>query len=300
MSSDRATPAPQRFVGSVVIPAHDEAASIGRCLDALFDDPCAVRLEVVVACNGCTDGTAEVVRSRPYEVKVLELAEASKPAALRAAERVVASLPRLFLDADVALPARAAVAVVKRLAEPGALAARPPVVYDDAGASTWVRSYYRARARTPELMSSLWGAGVFGLSAAGRSRFGEWPDVIGDDLFADGLFERHEIEIVAGPPVVVTAPRGVRDLLAVLRRSYRGQREAEGSAVPPRRSLSTLRGVLATARGPRSAWDAAVLLCLVLVARARASRRPTGTWERDDSSRQPVDPHAAVARGRLR
>lgn len=277
----------RRPVGSVIVPAHNEAASVERCLAALFDDPCSIRLDVIVACNGCTDGTADLVRALSYPLRVLELPQASKAAALRAADLVARAHPRLYLDADVTLHAAAAVDVLERLSAPGALAARPDVVYDTSGACYAVRSYYRARIRTRELMGSLWGAGVYGLSERGRLRFGPFPDVIADDLFVDGLFADDEREIVHCRPVVVRTPRTTRGLLAVLRRSYRGQSEAVGHGpIPPGRSWGTLRGVVrAGLSSPRAAHDAVVLLCLVLVARAQASSSAGKAWERDESSR---------------
>ena len=93
-------PAP---LGSAVIPAHNEAAVILRCLDTLLAGFRPGELDVVVTCNGCTDGTADVVRSSGHQVRVLEIDAASKPAALRAAEEVVTAFPRLYLDADVVL-----------------------------------------------------------------------------------------------------------------------------------------------------------------------------------------------------
>jgi hypothetical protein len=96
------------LVGSVVIPAHNEAAVIRRCLDALLDGFRPGELEVVVACNGCTDGTADIVRSSGHAVRIIEIQVASKPAALRAAEELVTIFPRLYLDADVVLTASSA------------------------------------------------------------------------------------------------------------------------------------------------------------------------------------------------
>ena len=161
-------------LGSVVIPAHDEAAVIGRCLDALFTGFLEGELDVVVVCNGCSDETAALARSSRHPVRVAKLRSASKPAALRWGDAAAREFPRLYLDADVVLPGSAARVVLERLRS-GALAARPPIRYEASGASAPVRSYYRARSQVPAVLGSLWGAGVYGLSATGRSRFGALP-----------------------------------------------------------------------------------------------------------------------------
>jgi cellulose synthase/poly-beta-1,6-N-acetylglucosamine synthase-like glycosyltransferase len=141
------------LLGSVVIPAHNEAAVISRCLDALLTGFQSGELDVVVACNGCTDGTADVVRSSRHPVRVVEVEAASKPTALRAAEEVVTVFPRINLDADVVLTAASALRVFQCLSAGPALAARPPIKYDTERSAPLVRSYYRARAAVPAVMA---------------------------------------------------------------------------------------------------------------------------------------------------
>jgi hypothetical protein len=281
-----------RPLGSVVIPAHDEAAVIGACLSALVEGFEPGELEVVVACNGCRDTTAEVARGIDYPVTVLELDEASKPAALREAESRTNTFPRIYLDADVLLQGSSARAVLERLAGGSVLAARPPIRYD-AARSTWVvRRYYRARARIPAVMGSLWGAGVYGLSESGRVRFGAFPDVTAEDLYVDQVIGSHEIEIVASDAVTVVAPRTARDLLRVLRRTYRGKAElrerAATGAGPQQPSTlgATLRdlGTL-THEGAPAAFDALIYSMFAVLARIATKVAPAGGWERDDSSR---------------
>lgn len=288
--------AKRRTLGSVVVPAHNEAAVIGRCLDALFEDVEADELDVIVVCNGCQDSTAEVARTSGHDVRVIELPEPSKSAALRAGDRAARAFPRLYLDADVVLKGSSARRILQHLGD-GAVAARPPIHYDTDRASGPVRSYYRARSKMPAVLRSLWGAGVYGVSAAGRGRFDAFPDLGADDLWIDGQFEPTEIDIVPCDPVRVAVPRRSRDLLRTLRRTYRGKAETRGGPAAVRRSRGTTVRALGDLsrlclRSPVSGLDAAIYAWFaigarVLFAAAQSGRPPgAGIWERDDTSRR--------------
>ena len=89
-------------LASVVIAAHNEAAVIDRCLDALLADAAPGELDVTVVANGCTDDTAAVAGTRAG-VRVVDLPEPGKVAALNAGDAVAVGFPRLYLDADVVL-----------------------------------------------------------------------------------------------------------------------------------------------------------------------------------------------------
>jgi hypothetical protein len=282
----------QRPLGSIIIPAHNESAVIERCLDALLTGMEPGLFDVIVVCNGCTDGTADLARSGASPARVIELAEASKIAALCAGEAAALSFPRLYLDADVVLPGHSAAAVLHHLLRRDALAARPQLRYDTDGCSRWVKDYYAARVRVPGLLNRLWGAGVFGLSEQGRARFEEWPDLTADDLFVDSLFTDSEIAVVTTDPVIVFAPRTSAALLGILRRVARSKgsgergRDASGRVLPVRQRLSaTVRGLAAVVRSQPST----VRHVLVYTAFAAASRvrwsQPSDGWERDRSSR---------------
>jgi glycosyltransferase involved in cell wall biosynthesis len=283
-------------LGSVVIPAHNEAAVIERCLDNLFSYGDAGDLEVVVVCNGCDDDTAARARSSGHPVQVLELAQPSKSAALRAGEIAVTTLPRLYLDADVVLPGRSARRVLERL-HGAAVAARPPIQFNTSRASRPVRRYYRARSRVPGLMTALWGAGVCGLSADGRGRFGTFPDVVADDLWLDRHFAAAEIEIVVCPPVVVEVPRRTTDLIRILRRTYRGNAEVRrgeaGGLVRCRATTaSTLRDLgRLVLDGRVPAIDAFAFAGFAVMGRLAVAVAPaldaSTRWERDERSRRP-------------
>ena len=278
--ADQVTPQ-SGLTGSVIIPAHDEAGVIARTLHALA--PLAPGgIEVVVAANGCSDDTAEVARSVPG-TRVLDLPEPGKTAALNAADEVARSWPRLYLDADITVTPQSVLDVFAHLdAGGGALAARPPYVWQSSGAGPIVRSYYRARSRMPSMSRALWGAGAYALSQEGHRRVAPFPDVVADDVFVDQAFTEVEKAIVPTAPVVVRTPRSAGALLSVLRRQARGPAELGVDT-----SCSTLRELAGTVSGPLTLLDALVYAGLAVA--ARSGPAPTqGTWERDTSSRVTV------------
>jgi hypothetical protein len=246
-----------------------------------------------VACNGCTDDTAAIARASGHPVRVLDLEEAGKPAALRAGEHALGDVfPRLYLDADVIITGTVATAVLGRLATDGAVAARPPFRYDTSHSSALVRRYYRARAAVPAVMGSIWGAGVYGLSAAGRARFGEYPDVVAEDLFVDQHMGAGDVAIVGDDAVIVVAPARYGDLLRFMRRSYRGAAGDTSVAAYDDGSRpgtsSTLRDVVRLGRrGPAGVLDALTYAFVAVTARAYVAFGRSTRWERDDSSRVP-------------
>lgn len=278
--------------GSIIIAAHNEESVIARTLAALADVRETGDIRVFVVCNGCSDRTAQLARTYAG-VEVIEIAVASKAAALREGDRQAGPGPRIYLDADIVLTSRAARRVCAALVD-GALAARPPHRFDSHRAHRAVRSWYRVREQLPSISSALWGAGCYALSEDGRARFAEFPDVVSDDLFIDSLFQRHEITIVPTDALIVTTPRRTADLIRILRRSYRTQIEVAAGADSgefqvfssgQRRQFADLRSLLV--HRPRLWWDVAIYLAIIAVARVRAQLGSSRErWERDESSRQ--------------
>lgn len=289
--------------GVVIIPAHNEAAVIERTLRSLSSLAGAGTIELIVACNGCTDNTVEVAAAVPG-TRVLDLRAASKTAALNAADGATDRWPRLYLDADIEIVPSAVLAVLDRLSDRSEraipLAARPARRYDLTGVSLAVRCYYRVRTRIRALDDHLWGAGAYAVGEAGHSRFGRFAEVTADDLWIDRQFDRSEIAVVDCVPVAVRPPRSAKVLLATLTRVYSGNRSVgpngaggTGERVAGERgdggSTIGLRTVLATACSPRSLGEALVY-CGFAVAGRILSRRRRRRWARDETSRQLNNP----------
>lgn len=281
-----------RPIGAIVIAAHNEELVIDRCLDALASVINDGSVQVIVVCNGCADRTAEIA-SRRAGVIVLELLVASKAAALRAGDVVAVPGPRIYLDADVVMTSRAALAVMASL-RGGVLASRPPISFDARGSVWPVRRWYRIRGQLPSIQNVLWGAGTYGLAVEGRARFIEFPDIVSDDLFIDNLIAPSERAIVDTDPVVISAPRTSSDLLRILRRTYRTQSDvARHGAVNSVGVSATQRAQLADIglllrRRPAALFDAALYVVFIVIARTRAHLGRSSAavpWERDESSR---------------
>jgi hypothetical protein len=273
--------------GAVIVPAYNEAAVIKRTLAPLSGVAVDGIIELIVVCNGCTDDTAEVARSVPG-ARVLELEQGSKPAALNAGDEAATLWPRLYLDADIQISAKAVLAVLDRLTQGDVLAARPTCRYDTDGASALVRRFYRARTRLPRHKLAMWGAGAYGLSAKGHQRLGVFPMITADDGYVDTRFEADEKTVVATDPAVVTTPADTKSLLAILRRCHRGKTEMSIERVGSKSStqdtsLDSAVAIVRTIRGPQSAVDAAVYI--VLASAKRWAVRKAHVWERDESSR---------------
>lgn len=217
---------------SVIIPAHDEAAWIGPCLDALLaqaeDPPGGV--EILVAANGCKDDTAAVARGRApaaeargWRLAVLERPEPGKIGALNAADAAARGEARAYLDADVTVGPRMLVRLAEALATPAPRYASGRLVV--APAKSWVtRRYARLWQELPFMTDGVPGAGLFAVNAAGRARWGAFPEVISDDTFARLQFAPEERAMVEEDYLWPMA-EGWRRLARVRARQNAGVRE---------------------------------------------------------------------------
>lgn len=273
---------------SVIIAAHNEESVIERCLAAVSHG--GMPVHVIVSANGCTDATAELARAR--NALVVDRVTAGKPGALNAAERLAETFPRVYLDADILTPPDGIATLVKALNEhAGVLAAVPRRRINTSGRPWAVRAYFQINQRLPVFRSGLFGRGLIVVSEAGRARFGEFPELVADDLFLDAQFSAAEKLEVADVEVVVEAPWTTVDLLNRLVRVRRGNAEMRRAAadqgidavVRPSDRWSWLRDVVMPQ--PRLAPNALAYVAITMLAGYRARRAPHGGWGRDESTR---------------
>ncbi len=277
-------------VASVIIPAHNEAATIGRNLRALRDGTRADDLDVVVVCNGCTDRTADVAREADPLARVIEIAQPSKVEAVRVGNAATDVFPRIHLDADIELRGTAALQLLEPIARDEVLATAPARDVPRTGCSPWVRWYYDVWESLPQVEAGLFGRGVVVLSEQAQARVTALPQMMSDDLGMSDSFSGDERRVVPAAVAVIHPPRTVRDLVRRRIRVATGNAQAAqlgvrrpGSRTGPR----TLLGLAVTRPGLalRLPVFVAVHVAAQLGARKALRSGDFATWQRDESSR---------------
>ena len=281
----------------VIVPAHNEESVIERCLASVYDGAPADALpEVVVAANGCRDRTVAIARRVAPEAIVLDLPVGSKTAAINAANRAASHFPRIFLDADVECSYSSLAALAAALREPGVMTAAPSIRLDLSRCSPLMKAYYRAWLRQPYARAGKGGAGCYGLSEEALAMVGEFPPVIGDDIWIHTRFpddaKRHIANDSNERPVfsVVYPPRTVHEQVRVESRRQNGNAEvAQFYPSPYLTNASQGGGWLAALHSGTAPSDLVIFISIKAAARAFARwNRMRGrgpVWIRDESTR---------------
>lgn len=237
---------------SIIIPAHDEAGYIDAVLDSLLAQDHAGPAEIIVVPNGCKDDTAERARARiaafaarGWTLRVEELASGGKIGALNHGDACASHGMRLYLDADLRLSPRLIGRMVQALDTDQPRYAGGKLVVAPA-TSRISHLYARFWQKLPFVAGNVTGAGQWGVNAAGRARWGRFPQIISDDTFARLQFTPHERILIDEPfewPIV----EGFGPLVRVRRRQDRGVAEIaerfpellprQGHVSPGRREL---------------------------------------------------------------
>jgi glycosyltransferase involved in cell wall biosynthesis len=282
-------------VTSVVIPAHNEGAVIGRLLERILDGAKPDEFDIVVVANGCTDDTVAVARSFEPGVRVIDSPVASKAAALRLGDARARGFPLVYVDADVEVGADDLRALARAVEAPGVLAAAPERTLVLAGRPLAVRWYYTFWQRLRVVREGLFGRGVVAVNAAGYERIATMPPALSDDLAASVAFRPSERRVVRAAYAVIHTPRTSADLLRRRVRSITGTVQLEQRRSTAVAEARTGRGdILGVVRAnPLLMPHMLVFLAFTLAIRRRAARAVRAgdftTWLRDESSRA-VDP----------
>ncbi|MDX1786096.1 MAG: glycosyltransferase family 2 protein [Roseovarius sp.] len=213
---------------SVIVPAHNEAGYLADCLHAvLASDLGDAQIEILVVANGCTDDTARIARDigvrAAVPLHVIETPQGGKLHALRLGDQAALYGTRIYLDADVLVTAGLIAGLIGALADDAPrYASGVPCIAPARSAVT--RAYARFWQTLPFVRQSAPGFGLFAVNAAGRERWGDWPQIVSDDTFVRLHFapsERLRVAHGYSWPMV----EGFGNLVRVRRRQDRGVAE---------------------------------------------------------------------------
>lgn len=220
---------------SVVIAAHNEAAAIGARLENLtsIDYP-ADRLEIVVASDGSTDGTDDVVASfADRGVVLVAPGRVGKGAALEAAVEASSADILVFTDANSSFAPDAIRALVAPFADPsvGGVAGNQVYLREGEADATAVgeRGYWdidRMLKRAQSAAGSVT-SGTGAIYAIRREHFGPIPPGVTDDLLDtvrvvdDGRRLVFAEDAVAFEPVAPSQALEFRRKVRIMTRSFR-------------------------------------------------------------------------------
>lgn len=274
-------------MASVIVPAHNEASVIRRCLDSLSGQTGLDTL--IVACNGCTDNTAGIVRNEYPQAICLDIAKPSKVNALNEAEKYITTWPVFYIDADTRLSTDAIQTITQALVTGNTLLAAPEPVIDTSQSSWLVRQYYRIWLQLPYIREGVVATCSYVISQAGRARFTEFPPVINDDGFVRCQFERQERHNIAGAQIFITAPRDIRSLVKIKTRARLGNMQLAAAGLCAKTDKKPYSSILLDKLISREFIPALTYWSIAGFIRWRAARQyrnlQTYTWEKDQSSR---------------
>nr|WP_298925257.1 glycosyltransferase [uncultured Erythrobacter sp.] len=283
---------------SVIIPAYNEEAVIARCLAELYRGaPSDDSMEVIVAANGCNDATVEIANAAAPRAQVIDLPHGSKTGAINAANAIASHYPRIYLDADVECSYAAVSALVEALREAGCMVAAPAISLDLARSDWLIKAYYRVWMKQPFASSGNGGAGCYAMSKAAHEFAGNFPDIIGDDIWIHTRFspeqKRFVTQTALGDPVFSTVhpPQTAIQQIRVEARRQIGNAEVL-RLYPSEHEIrpGAQGGLLSAIRNGCAPGDIIVHFGMKIVARILASwsrwRGQSNAWTRDLSSRQ--------------
>lgn len=276
---------------SIVIPAHNESSVIGRCLTSLLEGLQGSDFEIIVVCNGCKDDTADIARGYPG-VKVIEVDVASKVVALNTGDREAQGFPRAYVDADIQLRGSDLLSATKHLDTPGIEIVAPRLHVNLSKSNALVKAFYGIWMQLPYFSDGqMVGSGVFILSESGRSRFGDFPQIIADDGYVRSLFKKQERLTAKDCSFTIFAPQTMADLIKIKSRVRFGNMELKLKYPDLAVGGENTPGALASLV-MKKPWlvPAAMLYAYVQWQTKRnAAHRMAiadfSTWDRDNSSR---------------
>lgn len=214
----------------IVIPARDEANTLGAALLALLCDAQKMELCVCVALNGegaqemadVVESFVQIFRASGHDLRHVTTQTVGKTGALNAAEALCCGDgPIVYLDANTVILPGTLDAIAARLAvsEPFLVGACLQAVLPK---QKLARDFVRVWQHLPNV-SNVIGGGLYAVNRPGRARWAEFPPIVADDAFVFRCFAPAEREVCRQAGLWLGFPEG-KSLPKRIRRWHEGNR----------------------------------------------------------------------------
>lgn len=275
-------------MATVIVPAHNEASVIRRCLDSIIHQEGVDQL--IVACNGCSDETAAIVKADYPQALCLDIDIPSKVNALNEAEKHIQSWPVFYIDADTQLSENSISVITQAMQQDQNLLLAAPEPIIDTSASSWlVKQYYKVWLSLPYIQDGVVATCSYVISEKGHQRFKAFPAVINDDGFVRCQFTNEERGNVAGSKIFISAPRTLYSLIKIKSRARLGNMELAAKQLCSRPESKPYSKVLSNKLFSKDFIPASIYLVIATIIRLRAKKQFQNLnnyrWEVDQTSR---------------
>jgi len=278
-------------MATVIVPAHNEASVIEDCLNSIVNQ--AGVDNIIVPCNGCTDNTVNIVKTKFPNIICLNIVKPSKTNALNVAEEKAKELgisyPIFYIDADTQLSENAIQHISEIMDSGDVLLAAPTPIINTDKSSFLVKTYYKVWTNLPYIKEGVIATCSFIVSEEGRKRFDKFADVIGDDGYIRCHFKNKEIANIKGAEIFITAPKDLFSLIKIKTRARLGNMELIAKNKCPVREEKHYGNVMKQRLFSKNFFSTSIYILIALIIRVRANAQfkklSTYTWEKDTSSR---------------
>lgn len=278
-------------MATVIVPAHNESSVIEDCLNSIIKQPGIDN--IIVSCNGCTDNTVDIVKTKFPNVICLDIEKPSKTNALNAAEekakKLGISYPIFYIDADTQLSENAIQHISEIMDSGDILLSAPTPIINTDKSSFLVKTYYKVWTNLPYIKEGVIATCSFIVSEEGRKRFEKFADVIGDDGYIRCHFKNKEIANIKGAEIYITAPKDLFSLIKIKTRARLGNMELIAKDKCPIREEKYYGNVMKQRLFSKNFFSTSIYILIALIIRLRANAQfkklSTYTWEKDTSSR---------------
>lgn len=278
-------------MATVIVPAHNESSVIEDCLNSIINQNGVDH--IIVPCNGCTDDTVEIVRSKYPSVVCLDIETPSKTNAINVAEEKAQELglsyPIFYIDADTQLSENTIQHITEAMQDSITQLAAPTPIIDTSKSSWLVKTYYKVWINLPYIKEGVIATCSFIVSEEGRKRFDKFADVIGDDGFIRCHFKNKEISNIEGAEIYIRAPKDIFSLVKIKTRARLGNMELIARNKCPVIENKNYGNVMKSRLLSKDFFPTAIYILIVMVIRVRANMQfkklDDYQWEKDTSSR---------------